>query len=640
MIQPVSWVPLHLVLPLQALGLLIDPDGAGAMPFVDLADGTFGGVTYAGTGTDNLTISNLSLALDDTDYRIRITTTGSCENFTADANLTVNPVPDAIDAFPGDICADNPLFQQNSSIDLTSYNDDVTGLAGSPDRTIRWYSDALYTSEITGGSLTSYLVVDGMTLYTRVNVISTTCQTDGVFNFTVNPLPAVTAAIDESCEDVLGGLEVAGVDLTTYNATVTGGLANRTVEWYVDNSYLPGALIAPGNGLDDTNYDISVTAYATPTIVYARIYDTSFPTNCFSDTQLSYTINPLPSPNPIKIPDGSTPASATFCKGDALVILQVEPDNPNPNIGAGQTNYTWNVPTGVGEFECVSCGNNFFVILKFTNPVPAGLPITVTETTDPEGCVGSVNTINVIVEDTPSKPTIDDPGIVCENETKTIQIDSPTGGSTYTWAVTSGDASIVGLPVGSSILVNFGVFNSIIEVVETNASGCTAPPADPLNVIMSPRPILDPGLDIDICSDTPTGMVLSSDVVPLADQRFNITNVFVPTGLSANIANVAPDGYVSGAPEVFDFLQNEEFTNVTGGPIAVEYTIEPVNNATNCTGNSVVVRATIYPEASLAANLNATKCSNEASGIQLAVAAGSFAADYYIIEGISHSKVT
>jgi gliding motility-associated-like protein len=67
-------------------------------------------------------------------------------------------------------------------------------------------------------------------------------STDDVV-LTVNALPAATNLTPTLCEDVFGGGSHAGFDLTTLDATVTGGAAGVTVEWFANP--IPASPILP-----------------------------------------------------------------------------------------------------------------------------------------------------------------------------------------------------------------------------------------------------------------------------------------------------------------------------------------------------------------------------------------------------------
>jgi gliding motility-associated-like protein len=62
---------------------------------------------------------------------------------------------------------------------------------------------------------------------------------------TVNALPAATNLTPILCEDVFGGGSHSGFDLTTLNATVTGGVPGITVEWFANP--IPASPIIPAN---------------------------------------------------------------------------------------------------------------------------------------------------------------------------------------------------------------------------------------------------------------------------------------------------------------------------------------------------------------------------------------------------------
>src|SRR5690606_4258543 len=80
-------------------------------------------------------------------------------------------------------------------------------------------------------------------------------------------------------------------------------------------------------------------------------------------------------------------------------------------------------------------------------------------------------------------------------------------------------------------------------------------------------------------------------------------------------------------------IQNDVYTNTTGGNLTVRYTVVPVG-AEGCEGSPVDVFVTIKPEPTLNPNLGKAICSREQTGIILSVATGSIPADQFQILNI------
>lgn len=119
---------------------------------------------------------------------------------------------------------------------------------------------------------------------------------------TVNALPAVTNLTPQLCEDIAGGGQVTNFDLTTLNASVTGGTPGVTVEWFagpgITNPILPATTpqtIANGGGFNDFFFRLS----------------TAVP--CTNTGSVLFTINPRPA---------AAPQTYAFCEDSPPGSLQ------------------------------------------------------------------------------------------------------------------------------------------------------------------------------------------------------------------------------------------------------------------------------------------------------------------------------
>ena len=127
-----------------------------------------------------------------------------------------------------------------------------------------------------------------------------------------------------------------------------------------------------------------------------------------NSTNADVKVNPLPAK--------PTLTSQTICEGLTATIT-------GPT---GTYTYTWQVPTGVPA----STTN----ILSTTKAGTYSLTIT-----DANSCTSDVGTATVVVNALPAKPTLTNP-VICEGETASITMSTPTGTSSYTysWTVPTG----------------------------------------------------------------------------------------------------------------------------------------------------------------------------------------------------------
>lgn len=480
---------------------------------------------------------------------------------------------------------------------LNSLNDAVTGIAGSTNRTVQYFTDPARTIPYpASSSLANTDVV--YTIVTRTDVVPN-CTTNGTVTFTINSRPAALDQNPEFCEDAVGSNTRTGINLTLLNNAVKNGVAANTVAWFSD-----ALLTIPVP--DPTN----VTAND-GTSFFARVTDVN---SCTNDAEVEITLNPVPPPNALIGP------TDVCLDASAVTLYQLTVNN------IGYT-YTWSIPDP--PFDQVLGGgvNDFLVLLSF--PVLGSDVLSVVETSD-KGCVGQPNLKNITIGSSPPSITILDdelpptsgPGAVCANEAGVVYTVANLANTTYAWTVPPGSSIIAGQGT-NQITVNFGAIPGLISVVPTTSAGCAGNPDD-YAVAINPNPSLDV-LANSVCSDDQAGITLSgTDAV-----TFNITNVTVPPGLSP-VARATGNGFP--ANEIF----GDVFTNTTGGNLIVQYSVVPVS-AFGCEGTAGQVNLTVRPEPTLAPNLNDVICSTtEAVGVTLVVATGSVAADLFQITAINN----
>jgi hypothetical protein len=238
--------------------------------------------------------------------------------------------------------------------------------------------------------------------------------------------------------------------------------------------------------------------------------------SCISKAEVEFSVHPLQNPNDIIGPSGSFASTITVCKGNAILLFQIDPDLNDDAITGDDPTYTWTIPTGAGEFELFGGGgtNDFFVLLKFPHAIPGpGLQLLVQETTS-RGCTdpGMVNVINIIVEDSPAPPVILGPEEVCaDQQNVSYSLVSSTATSTYTWTVPGSLGSVVSGQGDPAIIVNVGpdadgattIFTPYqIEVIEQSVSGCNSTSPDQHTVRVHDKPTISPLSNITICSGT------------------------------------------------------------------------------------------------------------------------------------------
>lgn len=547
------------------------------------------GVTFTpNANTANATANNLAIGPNTLTWTIT-TATGVCGPSNDNIIVTRNATPvNNIGTLAK--CVDVPFGTTAvvTLLELQALNDAITGIVGSINRTVQFFTDAARTIPYPVSSP----LVNGTIVYTIVTRTEVTpqCTTDGQVNITINSRPIANFQNPEFCEDMpVGSNTKAGINLTSFDNAIKNGVGANTVAWFSD-ALRTIAVPTP----------TSVTAN-NGTRFYARV--TNPTTTCADTTSLRVRLNPIPSPNPL------LGASNVCADPTAAILYQLTVSNP------GYT-YTWSVPEPPFDIRLGGTSTDDLILLSFPVVVSPGQDISVIETSD-KGCVGQPNIKNITVDTSPPAITIVGPSAVCENEAGVIYEVANLANTTFAWTVPVG-ASIISGQGTFRITVNFGIIPGLVAVTPTTTSGCAGNPDDHA-VAINPRPTLD-ALSNTVCSDNIAGITLSGT----GATSFDITSVTVQAGLTPSSRALA-----NGVPA--NAIFNDVFTNATGGPLVVQYTIVPVS-ALSCKGDSRVVNLVVQPEPVLDPGLADEICSSvEDVNIVLKVAIGSFPADQYDI---------
>lgn len=577
-------------------------------PFTNLSNTA----PYSGVTTATLTITNITAGLDNNQYRVVLTTTGSCPLNSNAGILTAYPLPTAIDPLPK-LCEDVAGGGTHAGVVLSSYNDIVTGIIGSTGRTVTYYSNSGRTVVVS----TPQTVSSTSVFYTRVENTTTSCKSDGTVTFTVNALPAAIDKTFEVCEDAVNAGVATNINLTSYEmgagGVTSGGTAlTRDVEWYEDDgSGGLGALIpggsAPGN---DQKYFIT-SATNVSRLLHAKVIDltSTITPKCFdiADVTLKYKIKPKI--NPITGP-------GTVCTSSNTLIYQI--DDTFNGYGIDHR-YTWTV-TGTADFTVTNGGGtnslNNFILIKFPGPTTGSVTFNVTEIID--GCAGDPNSYVVSVSTAPPALTFSTaPTQVCKNDpgtTYTLASSNPT--STYNWTVVGG--TILGASSGvglASIGVAWGNLTTpqpSVRVTETNTGGCSSTPVT-INITLNDNPAMTSPGTVPICSgETPAAHLTFTATIP-SSFAWRIISVTGPITTGGLPVPVFPAAGSTGTGDITQALKN------TSGFIgSVTYEVTPSTLAPpNCQGPAQQVVVTVNPEPVIVPNQMKTVCNNTIVGKEI-----------------------
>jgi gliding motility-associated-like protein len=596
------------------------------------------GVTVSNVNSPTATVSNLP---DATATTLRWTVTsalGVCAPVFDEVIITRNALPALTDAglAATPLCEDAPaggvVEATVTPAYLSSFNDNITGIPSSTNRSVEFFVNAGLTIPYTAPAAYQ----NNQTVFVRVRRtdVAPQCERTGLFTVRVNPKP-VTVNLDgtplpdkgviQFCEDnILTPGQATNVNLTVFNGQITSG-EGFTFTWHTTQA-------DADNDVNSIAANSTTVTNATPNY-FVRVENNT--TGCFNTAAVVANVRALPAANPIV-------GSASRCAG------LTPPDQGFYFISPGaDRDYQWTVPavfTNVGGVT-----TNFNVFLEFPNVVNPAQNISVVErirystgyTTiplyDASGilrCTGAPNTFAITANASPAPIVIVGDFDLCENDVFTYEA-TPSNApiSSYDWEIDPPTAaSIIVVPNTNRAQVSASTTNFQIKVKEVSAS-CTGPQASQV-ITVNPRPTLTPASGT-ICSDDPaSGITLAvTNPASFPGATFNITNVNVQPGL------VPPTrATVSGGASTVLF--NDTFNNLTGGNLVVSYTVEPVSTS-GCAGASAIVQLTVRPEPVLQAGLFDEICSTtETVEVILGLSSGSSPADQYVVESINPNGLT
>jgi gliding motility-associated-like protein len=310
--------------------------------------------------------------------------------------------------------------------------------------TYSWTGVNGFSSSLQNPTITTATTAASGNYSATVTVLGCTSPSSTI-STTVNPLPAKPTLTSQTiCEGL--------------NATITGPTGTYTYTWQV-----PTGVTASTTNILNTakagTYSLTITDANT----------------CSSEVgSATVTVNPLPAK--------PTLTNQTICEGATATIT-------GPT---GTYTYTWQAPTGV--------------VTSLTNSITTNKAGTYSLTiTDANSCNSEVGTGTVVVNALPAKPTLTNP-VICEGETASITISTPTGTSsyTYTWTVPTGVTAST-----TNILSTTKAGTYSLTITDANnctseaGSGVVTVNALPTVTITNPSAVCAPGT-VDLTASTIT----------------------------------------------------------------------------------------------------------------------------------------
>ncbi|MBX2970819.1 MAG: gliding motility-associated C-terminal domain-containing protein [Cyclobacteriaceae bacterium] len=575
-----------------------------------------GGIT-GGSGNGNgavaETLTNLTSAQLNVVYTVTPTSSNGCAGTTFTITVPIDPEPLAINTVKLPVCSDTPFSfdpQDNVSNSITA--------------TYTW--TAVYDPGLTGGSGNG----TGLIAETLNNV------SGGTLNavYTITPTSTVTNCVGS-------------------NFTITVPVRSEPV----------GADATKGVVCSDVPFNINpqldITNGITSTFTWTALYDAGISggagagagaiaenLNNTSGGVLNavYTVTPTSNngcpgtPFVITVPVSSEPVGANATKAAACSNEPFSFDPQDEITNGIISTFAW---TAVYDFGLTGgAANGTGNVTGTLQNLTGGVLNAVFTLTPASGgsCPGSTFTITVPINPQPVGANVTRAAVCSDvpfdlNPQDNISNLVP---STFTWTATYAPGITGGAGAGVGTLAETlhnetgGPLNAVYTVTPTsNPEGCVGNPFV-ITVPVNPEPVLNPNLDVTVCSDVRTNIVLSTNGLSVPAAAFNIINITVAGGLTPAAGNSSVQNGVNA-----NAILNDRFTNTTNGNLTVAYTIVPVS-AQGCLGDPAVVVVTVDPEPVLDPALSPLPaCSDVTTGVLLAVAPGSAPAVSYNITQIN-----
>jgi gliding motility-associated-like protein len=599
------------------------------------------GVVPAYLSTDKFT--NLGATALTVTYTVVPVSAAGCLGDARVITATIDPEPVVSTSLNATICSDvaTALLLNTNGLSVAATNYNVTARSIDPALTPGGTNaivpgTAVANNYLSNDSFTNTGALPLNVTYTVEPVSAIGCVGDPVIvTITVNPEPVLSGTLNlTQCSDVPTGLVLntngSSVAAQNYNVTAVNLQAGLTAAG--TNAAFP----ATGVNANYLGNDVFTNTGSIPLTV-------------------TYTIRPV---------------SAAGCLGDpASVVVTINPEPVVSNslnttvcsdINIGLTLNTNGTSVSAADYDIVSraipggltagAGNavlannvaaNYLVNDVYTNT--GNLPLDVTYTVVPRSsalCLGDAKIITITINPEPVVSTGLD-ATICSDAAIGLTLNTngtSVAAATYNITAQTVDPGLT--PAGTNVALANGVAANYLAnnrytntgavpllvtytVVPRSAGGCLGNP-QVITITVNPEPVLENGLDVNVCSDLPNGLVLSTLGTSVSANDYNITGVIIPAGLTAAGTNAA----IPATGVAFTYLASDSYTNITASALIVTYTIVP-RSAALCIGDPKNVTVTIQPEPVIATNLDASKCSDIATGLTLNTNGTSVAAANY-----------
>jgi hypothetical protein len=411
----------------------------------------------------------------------------------------------------------NPRPTANAGSDVTICAQSSTTLAGSATGGTPAYSYSWTPAGTLSNASIANPVANPLATTTYTLVVSDVngCSSTDAVVVTVDPKPTVNAGADVS---------ICNQSSTVLTATGSGGTTAYNYAW------------SPSTGLSATNI-ASVTANPTVTTTYSVTLTDS--KGCTATDNVVVTVQTKPTV--------VASADVTLCTG-ASTLLDVTVTG-----ATGSISYAWNPSAGLSASNVKSPTANPTVTTTYT-----------VTATDGNGCS---NTDVVVITVNPRPTANAGADVTICAESSTTLAGSATGGTpaySYSWTPTATLSNgTIANPVANPTVT------TTYTLVVSDVNGCSS--TDAVVVTVNPKPTLDLGADVTICSGSAQTITTTpgTGTAPYT-YAWAATSGTVPTGASPSVSPTVTTTYTVTATDskgctVVDAIVVNVNTPVTAG---------------------------------------------------------------------------
>ncbi len=494
------------------------------------------GTSYSGVTTATLQVISTPISLNTKAYRCKVTKT--CDAYTNQAVLTVNPKPIAVANNDTTIC-------QGNSITVTS----AGSSGGTGTLTYSWNQGL--------GIGISFLITPATTTkYTLTATDTKSCSSTDSILVTVTPLPSAAGTISGTSPVCQGQSAVNYTVPTITNAT----------------SYV-WTLPTNASGTSSTS---SITINFGISAVNGNI-TVKGQNSCGFGTISSkpITVNPLPTVA------GTISGPATVCQGDSLKIYTV------PTI-ANATSYIWTLPSGATGASTTNS-----ITTKYSISATSG---SITVKGNNSCGNGTSSTLAITVNPYPvAAGTISGATTVCQGQTNvTYSVPVITNATSYVWTLPTG---ATGTSSTNSITVNYGTTAISGSITVKGSNSCGYGTSSSLAITLNPLPNVAGTVSglTTVCQGQ-SGVSYSVPTISNANSYIwtlpnGASGTSTTNNITVNYSNTAPSGNITVKGQNSCGLGTASTLAITVNPLP-ETAGNISGNATVCQGQNNVTYST------------------------------------------------